>query len=1235
MSRLKRIREANARRRINRKSRGARVRAWAARLFKGGALLSVVLAIGGGGAGAWLYQQHVVADPGPHLDRDAILDVISQESPVLYRDGETRIGVFFAREHRDYVAYERIPKAWVQAIVAAEDQRFWDHPGFDAKGIARAMKANVEAGRVVAGGSTLTQQTAKNLFYRPDRSLRAKLVELVDALRLEAHFSKEDILEFYANQFHVSANGRGLGIGARYFFDKDVEDLNTLESAFLAGMVKAPAAYNPFIGKSEARRSAARARAKARTGYVLDRMLVMGALSQTEHARLVEQEIPFKRGTFRYDSSVLLDEVAARLEQEPFPTLFAELGVDNPSTAGIQVVTTLDAAAQREATYSLWHNLSEVGPLLEGQSAAALRLPSSAAPHPDPDNPPQVHAFSAAQILGPAEKGGLILDLGGQSCVVGDDGLDRMATVLHRAKAENPYVAAPKGARAELMGALPTGSIVWASVASPGRCDLELRPELQGAVMVLEDGQIRAMVGGNDNRNFNRATTARRQLGSTWKPLVYSAALGLGWAPTDLLDNREGVFTFEGTWYYPRADHQSDDRVTLQQAGTASENLASIWLLYHLLDRLDARDFRAVADRAGLVPLADETREAWIERVRDDFGVISTPSRVPEMAFVAAKQEVLAADGLPEAEAVALRSLYYGRGAEAELARVRGSGSRSVRARKAAAVTNNYLRLASLTEACRGEAQALRALAKAGADAADDGGFFGWLSPQAAPPAVPDAATFSNLRVRPSGEGLALGCGVESTEAAPWAAPSTALLTSMAVGEGLALAAGETLWLPGGLRASTLDAVGRAAQRRRLVLESADLWDFDSLQHHPDFRALVAMRYLAAYARTLGVESDIPPVLSMPLGAVDISLAEATSMYEGMISGEVSIFEGRRPGIAGISTSAPATGARTLLIAEIRDRDGALLYAATPKARAVAPPEAGRLVADILRSVVRFGTGRRALGQVELDHVDVPLAGKTGTTNGFKNAAFLGVIPGVEGGRWEPAAGVTVGVYVGYDDNRPMVKGRTRLAGASGALPAWIGTARGVAMAGLLGATAPSTPNDLPRGFAWVPLDSASGRVLPGGTERLALVLGDGLDSDGELSVRREVSPFTPLRGALAASTPTPSAPQPGPDASNATDEPTGTAPDAGTDGEDAEPWIDDMGDPDAFDDPALSPSPDLDDGVGPPPEDGAPSLGDPSIGGPDPGLATPNGDPEDAPDAADGGDGGDGGFVPRIEPED
>ena len=470
-SRVRKAHRANNRARPPLRERLFGLRRTLARLLRRAVLAVTILGVVAAGVSAWSYKAYVIDDPGAHISRAAIEEVIAQESPILYRDGRTRMGVFFSSEHREYVEKERIPEAWKKAIVASEDQRFHQHLGVDPRGIARAMKQNVAAGRLVAGGSSLTQQTAKNLYYRPDRSLRSKWRELVNALRLEAHHDKDDILEFYANQFHVSANGRGIGIAARYFFDKEVEELSTLECAFIAGMVKAPAAYNPFIGATEERRARARAKARARTRYVLDRMLATGALAPAEHARLIEQEVPFKKGEFRYPSSILVDEVATRLAEAPFPALFEDLGIDNPSTAGIQVVTTLDASVQRSATYALWHHLTEVGGVLEGVAAADLRLPASAAPTADPDNPPAVHDFSTATVTGASPDGeGLLLDLGGAVCTVDTAALTRMASVLKQGEKGEPWKKArPTDARA-LAAALPAGTVVWASVASEGRC---------------------------------------------------------------------------------------------------------------------------------------------------------------------------------------------------------------------------------------------------------------------------------------------------------------------------------------------------------------------------------------------------------------------------------------------------------------------------------------------------------------------------------------------------------------------------------------------------------------------------------------------------------------------------------------------------------------------------------------------------------------------------------------------
>ncbi|MFM2246886.1 MAG: hypothetical protein RL071_2960 [Pseudomonadota bacterium] len=1054
------------------------------------ALVSIGLAIAGA---LGLFESERLGAGADAFTDAQIKAIIAQESPVLYRDGKTRIGVFFAEEHRQYVTFDELPPAWVDAIVAAEDQRFWHHAGVDPQGIARAMLQNVKAGRLVAGGSSLTQQTAKNLFYRPDRSLRSKLDELANAVRLERTFSKKKILEFYANQFHVSHNGRGIAIAARYFFNKDVGELDTLESAFIAGLVKAPANYNPFIGTTEERRAAARGRARARTGYVLDRMLSMGKLSHEEHARLKGMDIPFSRGVFRYDSSVLLDEVAARLEQAPFPEVFDRLGIDNPSTAGIQVVTTLDVGAQRAATYGLWHHLSELGPPLEGQGPEALLRPAppAGAEHSGALVPWQ---FYEGQIVGPA-KGGIAADISGNPCLIDGQALDRMATALARGRDGSTSRKATAADIAALKAALPAGSWTLLSVRAPGLCDLELRPALQGAVVVLEDGQIRAMVGGSDNQNFNRAVAAKRQLGSTWKPLLYYTALQLGWAPTDPLDNREGVFPFEGSWYSPRADHAPAPFVSLNQAGVASENIASIWLLYHLLDGVEPEQLKELAEAVGLVPSAFADRDAWIRRVRDDFGVISTAGRVDELAFSAARLEMVRERGPTDPDRLELMALLHGKGAVTEERRQARGGASAARL---SALRWNLVELEAAAQDCRAAVDGLRA------EVGRSGGLGGVVDAIAGlvgGGARPDPALRALLRWQP--ERGALSCG----EAGPgWLPVDDALLGAWATDGAPTLPAAEDARLRGRLRLADLEDLLSRKRRWELVLAEQDPYDFEVLQHHPDFRVLLSMQVMSGAARAFGVQTPLPPVLSMPLGAVDISLEEAANVYQGMLAGQVWRFPGEvlpADSALGLWADVAPVESPSLLIAEIRDMNGDPLYRALPKAVSVAPPPAGRLLGDVLRNVVLHGTGRRAVGAVQLGGQAVPVAGKTGTTNGFKNAAFAGFVPkaGAEGWSW--GQGFTIVSYVGYDDNRPMKRGSTRLAGASGALPAWIWTAQGLADAGLLGkAPADAAELRIEGGFAQVEVAAASGAPTPGGPQR-ALVRGAGLLSDGSVDLER------------------------------------------------------------------------------------------------------------------------------------
>jgi membrane peptidoglycan carboxypeptidase len=1087
-----------------------------------GVLGGLASAVGGVGLG-YLYYQYVIVDPGPHVDPAHVRSIIAQESPVYYRDGVTRIGVFFEDEHRQYVSYERLPLAYQMGIVAAEDGSFWSHFGVSPKHLVRMMRDNLLAGRIVAGGSTLTQQTAKNLYYRPDRSIRSKLTELVNALRLEAHFDKAQILTFYANQFHVSGNGRGLGIGSRYFFDKEPEELSVAEAAFMSGLVKAPSRYDPFLGDAE-RREGAVEKAHDRTSYVLrritveplehlvppqregesrtayeERTLEAGRI-RAEAQRLLDEgfELTFKRGTFRYDSNAVLDEVARRLGEAPFDEVLEKAGIEDPATAGLKVVTTLDPDAQRGAIYGLWHHLTEVGTWMEQLTVDDFKVKGRV--RFDPDRPLEPHTFRNAEVASiTAGKGKhLELDVGGQPCTVDRDGVVRAAVAVERGRVGKKYEKASTATVDAFVDGFAKGDRVFVSIREVRGdrtfCDLEVRPELQGAVIVLEDGEVRAMVGGNDNRNFNR-TTALRQMGSTWKPLVFHAALELGWRPDDLLDNRRNVFPFSTTYYFPRPDHEPKDAVTMSWAGVNSENLASVWLLYHLVDKLEPQAFKALARTLDLARRPDESEKDYARRIQE-LGVLPTPSRRVESDFHRTRSALLQGGHLihPE-DALALQSMYYGWGFDGERDRVQRAGGRS-RGTKLEALTNRWTHLRDRLATCQAQHLVLERAWKRGD--------------------LPPPAAVADLSVMRDDDGIAVACGLipegygpvaetlgeeappsepeqEGTEEGteeppaetepepapepkgfrfPWQkrdddagerrGPLSVLGLKKAAPEIARFA--DTL-IDERIHASTLIELEAALKRDALTRQLAgderpDLYDPENLYWHQDFRVLMGIRYLEQMARTYGVASEIQPVLSLPLGANEITLEEIASLYGGIVTGEVHTFPG-----TGVAAFAPVPTS-TLLIAEIRDVDDNVLYRAEPSVERVAPVEAGEMTADILRNVVLYGTGRRAKTAVGEDDVPVPLGGKTGTTNDFKNAVFAGFAPRwVDGGitssgGYSAAEGYAVAAYVGYDDNRPMKQGSIRLAGASGALPAWIDTVQGLQDAGLLG--------DVPDGTASV-----------------------------------------------------------------------------------------------------------------------------------------------------------------------
>ena len=1024
------------------------MRTWMKRLL----WLLLTITLGSGAWAAWAYRHYVVLNPGEHIDKGYILRALSKESAVYYRDGNTQMHAFYSDQHRIYVTYENIPAYWVQAITASEDKRYFSHFGLDPIGITRAMISNVKAGRIVSGGSTLTQQTAKNVFNRPDRSLNSKAEEALNALRLEYHFSKEDILEFYANQFHVNGNGRGIGVAARYYFDKQTKDLSLIECAFIAGMLQGPGLFDPFVGRSyrkgmtvEEYRALNIERAQKRVAYVLGRMLKEEYITQELHDTMVKQPIPFKRGVFQYSPNATVDEVKKRLMAAPFDSILEEYHIDNPATAGLKIVTTIDQDIQRHAQYGLVNHLTEVGSVLEGVEKKDL-VHEGRRIIMEKRRDRMAGDLFFAKVSSKTKDSLTVVD-GNGSCVVDAQGLKRIAKVLKKAKGTK-WGRTP----AALLSEISEGDVLWLSVRSidlkgdtPQEiCDIELTVDLQGGVLALHKGEILAMVGGSKNMDFNRASNARRQFGSTWKPLIYTAALQLGWSPLDILDNRGNPFPFERVWYYPRSGHRNAaEYPTLSWTGVHSENRSSVWLLYHLTDKLNIVDYEALVQKVGLSRAEDETEKDYIKRIRDDLGVISTQANREEVAFLAAKRELSTAAYMKEhpswteQDKVRFQSLLFGRGAALELEKLTDPENKWLTAQ-------NYSLLKPIVESCvtNFEAEIERLILDEGY-LVESNEY--WWSP----------------------DGSRIGCGEAPKEWAESVQPLSQVDWVMWSNTGLE----PEIWVQGAFSHLWWQKLEKEMVRQRLLLSEISPYSQAFLQHHPDFQLILNMRYCNYLLNNLGVEGTLPLTLTMPLGAVELTLLDAAMLYNGLLTGQRTRVEAD-------------SDKGNVLIQRIEGPTGEVLFEAQPETQQVSNFVSGMLLSNILHNVVEHGTGRRARRLSTDDGVPIPVVGKTGTTNGYRNAAFVGMVPKAESGTWELLEGVTVATYVGFDDNSPMRFGRTSLSGASGALPVWMETVRGIGKSAFIGLPQEDMDFDAPEefGFHAVSVDRGTGYPTEDGT---------------------------------------------------------------------------------------------------------------------------------------------------------
>ena len=978
----------------------------------------------------------VVVNPGTEVDDAYINDILTRESPVYYRDGQTKIGVLFEGIHRQYLTWEELPKTFINALVASEDDQFFHHFGVDIAGIARAMLANIKAGRVVQGGSTITQQTAKNLFKRESRSLEAKLKELLFALRLEYKYSKEKILEFYSNQFYVSGNGHGLGVAARYFFDKAPEELTLLESAFIAGSVKQPNYYNPFLKKNQGNPEETKQRATGRIHYVLGKMRRANMISEEEFLRAKDEEIVFRQGKMSYTQNTVMDLVKEGVGAPFIAAALEENGISNISTSGCRVITSIDLELQEKTVYALRRQLSQLDVNLRGYSRVKVQEEYAALDYPgDSDFIVGAFLFGTIDEVTDTKEGVTVrvqFSDGRRTGVIDRAGIERMVASLTRYR-RGAWATPGPADRKALVSELRAGDRVCASIreideAGELRLDLERYPQVEGGAFVLQEGAIRAMGGGMSNSNFNRATSARRLMGSTFKPFLYAAALQLGWSPVDMISNQRTTFTFMNRPYAPQPDHDSPfGSVSLSWSGVTSENVAAVWLLYHLTDHLSPVRIQELARQLDMAPRVRDGRTeeyaAYMQRIRDTYGIILSRNYLEHAAFTGAVR-ALQPDFVFDN-----RTDEYN-----QLLRMRADGE--------------FSGLKSLVPSLLSYQQVAESIIRnINADSMFDN-----------PAPLP---TFAGGRLVRDTVGRFI-----FTRRQPLPPNWMEIGPLELKGHLYALppAQAAAFWqqqvkLDGVVSAASLQMVEEQLQKERGKYVVGRPYTLEILSEVREFRIMVGLQYMVRLAKACGIDSPFEPVLSLPLGSNVVTLAEITRMYETLVTGNRhDLTDGATVAVSeGDSQTDPDSAA---IIERIETPEGRVVYTRSVHRVPVIHPKVAAAVSNILQNVIPYGTGKYALENVRLRSTDpgrnktlagmnlrYPLLGKTGTANDYRNAAFVGHVPVLAGDNQSLLSlrgGYTVGVYTGYDTNLAMVKRGTRVSGSVGALPAWADIAQAI-----------------------------------------------------------------------------------------------------------------------------------------------------------------------------------------------
>ena len=502
----------------------------------------------------------------PDLPDVETLRDVQLQVPLRVFSADGRLLGIFGEKRRIPVTIDEIPAQMANAFLACEDARFYEHPGVDYQGISRAAWSLLTTGEKTIGGSTITQQLARNFFLTSEKTFTRKFKEIFLALKIERQLDKDLILELYLNKIFLGYRAYGVGAAAEVYYGKSISKLSLAQCAMIAALPKAPSRINPIHDP---------ARALERRNYVLNRMLDLGYIDESQHeAASKEQDRAFYHGA--------IAEISAPYVAEMVRVKALRLLGSKAYTGGYRVITTIDSQLQTAANLAVDKGLEEYdqrhgfrGP--EAHIDLAGRLTTEA----------WNEALKSYRPIAGLEPG-VVLEVEDELALVYLRNGQTIALSLEQIKLAAPLINRDRKGRApkKVSEIMAPGDIIRTRLHDDGTWKLGQLPEVEAALVSMApmSGDIKALVGGSDfsRSKFNRVTQGRRQPGSSFKPFIYSAALDRGFTVSSLINDAPIVFEdeeLERTWKPQNFSQKFYGPTRLREAMVNSRNLVSIRLL--------------------------------------------------------------------------------------------------------------------------------------------------------------------------------------------------------------------------------------------------------------------------------------------------------------------------------------------------------------------------------------------------------------------------------------------------------------------------------------------------------------------------------------------------------------------------------------------------------------------------------------------------------------------------------